>query len=367
MTGDDFRSLFGAEPTVRAEAPGRVNLIGEHTDYNDGFVLPMPIPQHTRVELAPRNDQLVRGYSPDIPGSKTQTYLLGEERLSGAWIDYVQGLTAALAKDGHRLRGFDLRVESEVPVGSGLSSSAALEVGVLRALRSAFDLPIDDRRIAQLGRRAENEFVGAPVGIMDQMAVSVGRQNAALFLDTRTLESRLIALPADAELVVIASAVQHAHGTGGYRIRRAECEEAARSLGVDALRDVSVGELDRVEKLGEPHARRARHVITENQRVLDMLPALERGDLRRAGELFVESHASMRDDFQISVPEIDLLVELSRAQPEVYGARLTGGGFGGSIVVLAHRGAGARTARAVTQSYDTKTGLRARVLLPTGL
>ena len=234
-----------------------------------------------------------------------------------------------LGKAGFSVGGADIRIESTVPLGSGLSSSAALEIALLRAFRDAFTLPLDDVQMARLGQRAENEFVGAPVGIMDQMACTLAGDGQALFLDTRSLDWTLVPLPADAELVVLNSGVAHNHAKGDYRTRRAECEEAARQLGVAQLRDIDVQDLPRVMQLDERLGRRARHVITEDARVVAAVAVMRSGDLDALGQLFYASHDSMRDDYEVSIPEIDLIVDLARAIPEVYGARLTGGGFGG--------------------------------------
>ncbi|HEY0478434.1 MAG TPA: galactokinase [Kofleriaceae bacterium] len=345
---------------IATSAPGRVNLIGEHTDYNAGFVLPTPIPQRTRVELEPRADHRVVVSSDQL--GECRAYELGGERRTGGWIDYVQGCTFAARTAGHRLAGADLRISSDVPVGSGLSSSAALEIAVLRALREANALAIDDVALALLGQRAENELVGAPVGAMDQLVASVGAPGAALFIDMRTLETRAVPLP-DADLVVIASGIQHDHASGGYRIRRAECEAAAHQLGVRALRDLELADLPRIAQLPEPLGRRVRHVVTENARVLAAVDAIDRRDLGRLGELLRESHASLRDDYEVSIPPIDVLVELAIAHPEIWGARLTGGGFGGSIVALARSGRGAAVARVIIEEYARRTGHVGQVLL----
>lgn len=359
-----FRELFGREPEVTAHAPGRVNLIGEHTDYNGGFVLPTAIPQLTRVELAVRDDGTVRAWSAQLPEESIQTYSLGSEARGRGWLDYVQGVTQAAAGAGASLRGFDLRVTSDVPLGSGLSSSAALEVSLLRALREAFSLTIDDVAIALLGQRAENDLVGAPVGVMDQMASSLAGEGIALFLDTRSLEVRRVPMPKEADLVVINSGVAHNHAAGDYRTRRAECERAAALLGVAQLRDVPIGDLDRVDALPDPLNRRARHVVTEDDRVLAAVEAMNTGDVRRLGELFYASHRSMRDDYEVSVPEIDLLVELAKEDADVFGARLTGGGFGGSVVILARHGTGAAVASRIVRLYAPRAGRAATVLVP---
>ncbi len=339
----------GPSNVITASAPGRVNLIGEHTDYNGGFVLPAPIPQHTTVELRHRKDSLVRVWSRET-GTSAE-YTLGQERRRGDWLDYVMGCTRALRLAGHAFEGFELRIASDVPLGSGLSSSAALEVAVLRAIRLAFGLAIDDTRLAMLGQRAENELVGAPVGPMDQLCASLGRPGSALFIDTRTFAIRQVSLPDAIDLLVIDSGLRHDHATGSYRHRRAECEEAARRLGVPQLRDLGAGDLSRVERLPDPLGRRARHVITENDRVLAAVAALEAGELRTLGDLFAASHASMRDDFEISLPAIDRLVAIAGADPDVYGARLTGGGFGGAIVALAKGGAARAAGRRIAGRY----------------
>jgi galactokinase len=331
-----FDELFGRGFALTATAPGRVNLIGEHTDYNGGFVLPAAIPLETRVELAPRADRRVRAWSEQFADAPPVEFELAAEAHAGDWADYVKGMTWSLAQAGE-LRGFDARLSSDVPLGSGLSSSAALEIALGRALRRAFDLRLDDVALAVAARKAETDFVGAPVGIMDQMACSLATTTSALWIDTRSLEYALVPLPAEAALIVIDSGVSHRHAGGEYRTRRDECERAAAALGVRELRDVTVAELERVDALPEPLNRRARHVVTENARVEAAVAALNAGDLIRVGELFAASHASMRDDFEMSIPLIDALVERARGVQGVYGARLTGGGFGGSIVALAAR------------------------------
>jgi galactokinase len=346
------------------EAPGRVNLIGEHTDYNGGFVLPAAIPQTTRVSLRVRAGATAIARSANIGQPARESYELGTEARRGTWIDYIQGLTDVLRQEGYQLGGFEMAIDSTVPTGSGLSSSAALEIAAMRALRDAFALDLTDVRMALLARRAENEFVGAPVGIMDQMACTFADEHTALFLDTRTLEYRGVPIPPGAALVVINSGVSHNHAAGDYRTRRAECEEAARRLGVRELRDCDAGDLPRAARLPDPLARRAKHVITENARVLETVAAFERNDLGRAGHLFSESHASMRDDFDVSVPEIDQLVTLAEDCAEVYGARLTGGGFGGSIVALVQRGSAARVATHVAERYRTLVKRTSTILVP---
>ena len=361
-----FAELFDRDPEVRADAPGRVNLIGEHTDYSGGYVLPLAIPQRTRIELARREEPRVRAWSAEVREAKIEEYRLGEEAPRRDWLDYVQGVTAALRQAGHALRGFDLRVESDVPLGSGLSSSAALEVSLARALREAFELDLDDVKLALIGQRAENDFVGAPVGIMDQMASSLADESTALFLDTKTLQYEKIPLPAAAELVVIDSGISHSHSAGEYRTRRRECEQAAELLGVPMLGDLQTQDLWKLGTLPEPLDRRARHVITENARVRSAVASLRERDLPRLGRLLYAAHESLRDDFEVSIPEIDRLVELASEEPEVYGARMTGGGFGGSIVIVAQKGAGRKVGDRVAARYSEAGKVKATVLVPPG-
>jgi galactokinase len=359
-----FEELFGGTPTVRTSAPGRVNLIGEHTDYNGGYVLPTTIPQRTSVELAPRSGGTVRAFSLNVGKAVPFEYIVGTESKRGRWTDYLQGVTWVLGKAGFAVGGADVRIESTVPLGSGLSSSAALEIALLRAFREAFTLPIDDVQMARLGQRAENEFVGAPVGVMDQMACTLAGDGQALFLDTRSLDYSVVPLPPGAELIVLNSGVAHNHARGDYRTRRAECEAAARLLGVGLLRELDLPDLPRITELPEPLGRRARHVVTEDARVLAAVSVMRSGDVEALGRLFYASHDSMRDDYEVSIPEIDLLVDLARAMPEVYGARLTGGGFGGSVVMLAKPGMAASASARIASEYAARSGKNPTVLVP---
>ena len=331
---------------IEASAPGRVNLIGEHTDYNGGFVLPMAIPQRTRVTLRPREGRRVRLES---AGMARAEFTLGDERRTGEWSDYVKGVTWVLARAGFSPGGMDVQIRSDVPVGGGLSSSAALCVALLRAMREAWSLALPDLELALLAQKVETGFVGAPVGVMDQMASSLADDRTALFIDTRSLAYQRTPLPPEAAILVINSGIRHSNATGDYRTRRAECEEAARRLGVPQLRDLGDADLPALERLPDLLRRRARHVVTENARVLAAVRALEARDLQALGRLFTESHASMRDDFDVSLPEIDRLVEIAAGVSGVFGARLTGGGFGGCIVVLAH-------IRAATQAAESIIG-----------
>jgi galactokinase len=346
-----------------ADAHGRVNLMGEHTDYHDGYVLPTIIPQYTHAEVRRRHDRRVRASSGAMPLDPLE-YDLGCESPGRGWLDYVQGVTAMLARRGVELPGFDLKLDSTVPLGAGVSSSAALEVSLLRSLRALLGLELDDVLLARIAQTVETEFVGAPVGIMDQMASSLGRKGEALFLDTRTLEVQRVPLPHAIEIVVIDSGIAHTHAGGQYAARRRESFEAAALLGVERLRDVDSSALARVDALPPLLARRARHVVTENERVLAAVAALRAGDAVRLGALFNASHASMRDDYETSTPEIDRLVAIAQRRPDVYGARLTGGGFGGAVVLIASSGRGRVAADEICAAYQRETGRPGIVLVP---
>jgi galactokinase len=363
-----FRELYGHDPAVRADAPGRVNLIGEHTDYNGGLMLPTPLPQRTTVELARRPGGEVLAWSTAITrgGADPVGFTLGAEARSGRWIDYVQGATQALARAGYDLEGFTVRIDSTVPRGGGVSSSAALLVALLRGLRALFDLPLDDVALAHLARRAENDLVGAPVGIMDPMVCSVGRDGHALLIDAEASTSRLVPLPPALALIVIDSGIHHSHAGGEYRTRKAECDAAAAALGVPTLRAAeALDGLDgRIAALPAPLAQRARHVVSENARVRRAVTALEAGDVPALGAILDEGHASLRDDYAVSVPPVDRLVAITRSQPGVTGARLTGGGFGGSIVALADHDHARAAGAAAAAAYAAETGYQPAVLVP---
>jgi galactokinase len=360
---DLFEHQFGRSEDVQAFAPGRINLIGEHTDYNGGFVLPMAVPLETRVRLARRPDRIVEACSASIPGSPLETFEIGRERPGRGWLDYIQGITSVLLRDGCRSSGFELLVTSDVPLGSGLSSSAALQVGLVRALRLAYGFSLSDVNVAMAAHRAETEFVGAPVGIMDQMACSLAGQRDALFLNAGTAEYVRVPLPDSAGIAVIDSAIPHHHASGQYRVRRSECEAAASLLGVRQLSELTENDLPRIASLPDPLNRRARHVVTENARVCHAVRALHDGRLAAAGDLLGQSQISMRDDFEISVPDIDCLVDIAQSRPDVYGARMTGGGFGGAVIVLGERDGIDIAGRAIAHAYTQLTTRAGRTLL----
>ncbi|TQJ30083.1 galactokinase [Microbacterium sp. SLBN-146] len=336
-----FRDTFGSEPSGTWSAPGRANLIGEHTDYNDGFVLPFAIEHRTRVALGTRDDGRIRVVSTfdtepvEVALAELDTFFPERRDEIPEWARYPLGVAWALGGAGRQ--GVDLAFSSDVPVGAGLSSSAAIENATAVALDDVWQLGLDRVDLAQAGRRAENDAVGAPTGIMDQMASMLGRADAAIFLDCRSLDANVVDLgfaAAGLDLVVIDTGVTHAHSTGGYGERRAACERGAAIMGVPALRDLSVDDLPRAQELMDDVTfRRVRHVVTENQRVLDTVRTLREEGPRAIGELLVASHSSMRDDFEISVPELDTAVEAALGAGAI-GARMTGGGFGGAAIAL---------------------------------
>jgi galactokinase len=346
----------------RADAPGRVNLIGEHTDYNEGLVLPTATPQRTVVELSPREDRVVRVES---EGYMPVAYRLGEERHFGDWGDYVRGVTWVLTKAGHPIRGFDAGVASRVPPGAGLSSSAALEVALLRALRDAFALDLDDVAIAYAAHKAERDIVGARVGTMDQLAASLARTGEALLIDMRKSPIERVPIPAGVELAVVATGIVHDNAKqGAYNERRAECDESARRLGLASLRDATLGDVERLAPQSATLARRVRHVVSENQRVREFVAALGAGDIARCGALIDASHASLREDFEVSIAELDVLADALRSQPGVRGARLVGAGFGGSVLALADAGRASDAAHAAAELYRSRTGRTGDVVMP---
>jgi len=348
MTGTDLveraaaglKDRSGRLPAGVWSAPGRANLIGEHTDYNDGFVFPFAIDRRTAVAVGDRDDRAVR-VSSSFAADPVVVHLdeLDPDALQG-WSAYPLGVVWALREFGADLaqaRGVDLHLESDVPVGAGLSSSAALESAVALALNEHWGLGFDRATLAKVGRLAENRVVGAPTGILDQSASLLAEADAGVFLDCRSLDAEVVPLhfaAAGLAVLVVDTRVEHAHATGGYAARRTSCEAGALALGVPTLRELPERELGRArELLDDETYRRVRHVVTENQRVLDTVRALHEGGPATIGALLDASHVSMRDDFEISTPELDLAVETARAAGAI-GARMTGGGFGGSAIAL---------------------------------
>ncbi|MGW6409139.1 galactokinase [Streptomyces vinaceus] len=360
---DGFHRLYGSPPEGVWAAPGRVNLIGEHTDYNDGFALPFALPHRTEVAAARRPDRTLRIHSAGFPSGVVTLDLEGAGGLDPArpprgphgWAAYPAAVAWALLDAGLPLGGADLHIRSDVPTGAGLSSSAALEVATALALTDLYAVPLARPDLAALARRAENAYVGVPCGVMDQMASACATAGHALHLDTRTLEQRHIPFDCAAaglRLLVIDTRVQHALGDGAYAERLASCHGAAAALGLPALRDLPYEELEQaLARLDDPvRRRRVRHVVTENERVVRVEELLRAGRLRETGPLLTEGHASLRDDYEVSCPELDLAVSTAEAAG-AYGARMTGGGFGGSALALIDADGEAAVTRAVTEAF----------------
>ncbi|MFE0801887.1 galactokinase [Streptomyces sp. NPDC058812] len=357
--GERFRELYGADPEGVWAAPGRVNLIGEHTDYNDGFVMPFALPHTAVAAVSRRDDGILRLHSADIAAGPVELRVADLTPESDkSWTAYPSGVVWALREAGHELTGADIHLASTVPSGAGLSSSAALEVVVALALNDLYALGLRGWQLARLCQRAENVYVGAPVGIMDQTASACCEAGHALFLDTRDLSQRQIPFDLAAEgmrLLVVDTQVKHSHSEGEYGKRRAGCEKGAALLGVDALRDVPYAELDAaLERLADDEevSRLVRHVVTEDERVERVVSLLESGDTRAIGPVLVEGHTSLRDDFRISCPELDLVVDTALASGAL-GARMTGGGFGGSAIVLAEESDVDAITKAVEEAFTT--------------
>jgi len=362
----EFAYRFGRVPRV-SRAPGRVNLIGEHTDYNDGFVMPAALEFATLTAASPRPDRRLRVYSMIM--DETREFDLDSPPRAGNsdWSDYVVGVALMLEKSGRRLSGADLVIFTDVPIGSGLSSSAALEVSSAHALITAAGLPFDAIETAKLCQRAENDFVGMRCGVMDQYISCCGVAGHALLIDCRSLGSRNVAIAPNLRLLVANSSVRHQHAGGEYNARREACEEGVRLLSrhlgpIKALRDVTPEQLSaQRRKLPDLIYRRCRHIVTENARVLEAERALNAGDFLACGRAMNASHVSMRDDFEITCPEIDALVGLAQAVDGVYGSRMTGGGFGGCTVSLVEADAVDRVSQVLIDGYRVATGLEAEI------
>jgi galactokinase len=358
-----FQGRFGTSASVY-RAPGRVNLIGEHTDYNEGFVLPAAIGFSCWVGISPRNDRKLSLYSGNFKEAReTDLDNLGN-RGSSHWSDYPIGVAWALQDAGYRLRGADLFISGDVPLGAGLSSSAAIEVSTGYALLSAADHAIDRTNLAVVCQRAENEFVGARVGIMDQYVSCHGRAGHALLIDCRSLEYRAQKLPPKVSLVICNTMVKHKIQAGEYNVRRAECEEAVRKLSaalpeIRSLRDVSLEQLNQNRSLlSDTLYRRCRHIISENARVLEVAEIFQRGRVDGLREVMAASHESMRDDYEISCRELDVMVEIAGRRRGVYGARMTGGGFGGCTINLVDAEHAEEFRARVSADYEAAMDLR---------
>lgn len=359
-----FTQKYNKQPELTVYAPGRVNIIGEHTDYNDGFVMPCAINYGTAIAGAKRTDHIWNVYAADL--DLEDTFSLNEDfpQSEQKWANYVRGVVKFIQERCPQFKqGADLVISGNVPHSSGLSSSAALEVAMGKFCQQLSDLPLTHTEIALIGQKAENKFVGANCGNMDQLISALGQKDHLLMIDCRSLETQPTPVPKDVAVIIVNSNVPHDLVTGEYNTRRWQCEKAAEFFGVKALRDVSVEEFQKREAeltaLNALVAKRARHVVTENQRVLDAVEALKHNDLTKLGELMGQSHESMRDDFEITVPQIDYLVELAQLViGKIGGARMTGGGFGGCIVALAPHDKVEEVRKIIADNYEKQTGLK---------
>jgi galactokinase len=365
-----FEKLLGGHPRI-FRAPGRVNLIGEHTDYNDGFVMPAAVAFSTYVAIATRPDRKLIIHSVEFPGNFDFELDNLPQQRTGAWCDYVLGVASVLRQRGHKLQGANLFVHGEVPVAAGLSSSAALEVASALALMSLGTTHLPLPEVAQLCRQAENSFVGARVGIMDQFISCLGKAGHALLLDCRSLEFQFVPIPAGIQLVVCNTMTKHDHATGAYNTRRHECEEGVRYFqkwdpAIHALRDVSLELLGQhAHDLPATIGKRCSHVVRENQRTLDAARALTEGDLIRVGKLMRESHDSLRDLYEVSCRELDIMVDAAEGLPGFCGGRMTGGGFGGCTVNLVREEHAENFAKQIAERYRQKTGINPQIYLCT--
>ena len=357
-----FAETFGYPATHTIQAPGRVNLIGEHTDYNDGFVLPCAIDYQTVISCKARDDRTVRVVAADYDNQRDEFSLDAPivANDSQQWSNYVRGVVKHLQQRDASFGGADLVISGNVPQGAGLSSSASLEVAVGTVFQQLYHLPLDGAQIALNGQEAENQFVGCNCGIMDQLISALGKKGSALLIDCRSLGTKAVSMPEGVAIVIINSNFKRTLVGSEYNTRRQQCETGARFFQQKALRDVSLDQFNAVANELDPLvAKRVRHVLTENARTVEAAAALEKGDLRRMGELMAESHASMRDDFEITVPQIDTLVEIVKATiGDKGGVRMTGGGFGGCVVALVPEALVPEVKQAVESKYEAKTGIK---------
>ena len=351
-------------PDVVVAAPGRVNLIGEHTDYNDGYVLPAAIDRHVVLAARARSDRTVRVLALDFEEQSSFSLDALEYDKVYRWSNYQRGVAWALQQAGHHLPGMDLAITSDVPIASGLSSSAAIELATAYAFQVLGGLQLDGVERALLCQKAENEFVGMRCGIMDQYIISLGKRDHALFIDCRSLNYTLVPIPVGYSLVICDTKKRRGLVDSAYNQRRQECEMGAAALGVRALRDIDPQTFTERERTLDPIVRkRCRHVVTENQRVLDAVHALEAGDVSRFGSLMNASHVSLRDDYEVSCHELDVMVELAQRQEGVLGARMTGAGFGGCTVNLVEESVAERFQRSVAKEYRAATGLNPEIYM----
>jgi galactokinase len=358
---DVFQQRFSEPPTFVVRAPGRVNLIGEHTDYNDGFVMPLATEGAIYLAITPTSKAVVSVYSVDFE-EEGEFSLASEPEKGEGWIEYMKGVAVMLSRDGYGLSGFEGVLGGDVPVGAGLSSSAALEMATARALASVADLPWDPATMAKLGQKAENKWVGVNCGIMDQMISAAGQADKALLIDCRSLELTPVPLPPGTAVIILDTATRRGLVDSLYNVRRSQCEAAAKHFGVTALRDVSVEQFEaRADELDEETRRRARHVITENDRTVKAAEAMQAGDAVELGRLMDASHESLRYDFEVCNDGLNEMVRCAREADGCFGARMTGAGFGGCAVALVKEEAAPAFADFVSREYQSATGLAPKV------
>lgn len=358
-----FQTRFHASPVFLARAPGRVNLIGEHTDYNEGYVLPMAINRAVWIAVRPRSDRCVLVHSLDLH-EQAEFSLETLEKGKPGWSEYIKGVAWAMQTESLELHGWEGILIGDVPIGSGLSSSAALELASARAFAGVSRLEWDPTRMALLGQKAENQWVGVQCGIMDQMVSAAAHRNHALFLDCRSLEYQHIPLPPQLAVCVLDTGTRRGLVDSAYNERRTQCESAAQFFGVRALRDVDQDAfLTRSAQLDPLTRRRARHIISENERVLLAVQAMKRDDGEALGKLLDASHASLRDDFEVSSPALNTIVEIARKLPGCLGARMTGAGFGGCAIALVRAENALAFSQVVAEEYAGQTGLTPSVYL----
>jgi galactokinase len=360
----EFAPRFGSPPSAIVRAPGRVNLIGEHTDYNDGFVLPMAIDRAIWIALRPRPDRLVVVHSLDF--AETAEFDLDRLEKQSGWIEYLKGVAWALQQDAYRVHGFDAVVAGDVPIGAGLSSSAAWELAAARAFAVTSGFTWDATQMALVGQRAENQWVGMNCGIMDQMISAAGQADHALLIDCRSLETQPVPLPPGIVVLVLDTATRRGLVDSAYNERRSQCEAVAKFFSVKALRDVTLDQLNEKRDLLDRVAyRRARHVISENERTLQAADAMKRGETIELGQLMQLSHMSLRDDFEVSSRELNVMVECAERQSGCYGARMTGAGFGGCAVALVRQNAAEAFSSSIATEYQAATGLTPNIYICT--
>ena len=350
-----FRKQFRENPKLIVRAPGRVNLIGEHTDYNDGFVLPMAIDRSIYIALRPRTDEKVRLYSLDF--RTWGEFDLDKLEKEKGWLEYPKGMAWALQEEGYNLSGWEGVISGNIPRGSGLSSSAALELAIARAFYEVSNFDWNAKKMALLGQRCENDWVGAKTGIMDQLISAAGKKGYALKIDCRSLALKPVALPPETLIVILDTMTRHSHTDSGYNDRRHECERAAAFFNVSSLRELELETLKKAKSTLDPlFYKRAHHVLSENQRTRQAAQAMKEQDANTLGKLMNESHDSLRDDFEVTNDALNQMVNCARAQADCYGARMTGGGFGGSAIALVKKSSAEAFRRATLQCYKEKSG-----------